>query len=156
MQFVNLGALFQNTRCETLAKTEEMKECATKVSSGSMEVAKRHTKYQNCHSREHKKRFKGSSHARMDIPWKAKKPRWLCSMGKSREYLIHKRSNRMHWQEGHRIFVKFNNNSPLQTTVVEEAVTELGNGDNGKNTEPIGEQSLCGTSAPEARRTQLL
>lgn len=40
--------------------------------------------------------------------------------------------------------------------VVEEAVTELGNGDNGKNTEPIGEQSLCGTSAPEARRTQLL
>lgn len=74
MQFVNLGALFQNTRFETLAKTEEMEKCATKMSSGSIEDAKSHTKYQNCHSREQKKEFKGSSHARMDIPWKAKNP----------------------------------------------------------------------------------
>lgn len=82
MQFVNLGALFQNTRCETLAKTEEMKKCATKMSSGSMEGAKSHTKYQNYHSREHKKRFKGSSHARMDIPWKAKKIQMAMLHGK--------------------------------------------------------------------------
>ena len=74
MQFVNLGALFQSTRFETLAKTEEMKKCATKMSSGSMEDAKRHTKCQNCHSREQKKEFKGSSHARTDKPWKAKNP----------------------------------------------------------------------------------
>lgn len=40
MQFINLGALFQNTRFET-AKTEEMEKCATKMSSGSIEDAKR-------------------------------------------------------------------------------------------------------------------
>ena len=37
--------------------------------------------------------------------------------------------------------------------VVVEAVTELGNGHNGKNTEPIGEEKLCGISSPEAKRT---
>lgn len=103
MQFVNLGALFGNTRCETLAKTEEMKKCATKMSSGSMEGAKSHTKYQIT-TAESTSGLKDLVMP-MDIPWKAKKkPRWLCSMGKSRDYLIPRRSNRMHWREGHRIF----------------------------------------------------
>ena len=154
MQFVNLGALFQSTRFETLAKTEEMKKCATKMSSGSMEDAKRHTKCQNCHSREQKKEFKGSSHARMDKPWKAKNPDdyapWesleSISFTKGLIECTGGRGTGSLWSS---MII------PLcrPQMVVEEAVTELGNGDNGKNTEPIGEESLCGTSSPEAKRT---
>lgn len=48
--------------------------------------------------------------------------------------------------------MKFDDNSPLQTMDGGRGGCYRA-GDNGKNTEPIGEESLCGISSPEAKRT---